>query len=182
MCMLPGHLGSMHMLGLACIVPLGAGSLLPTLPLLPRARPRPAPAVSAADGSVLWAASFGGAVGPDAAFDLGFNPLTGDVLVSGAFSKNAVFGPDHAASASVNNVLQAEGAFVASLTAAEGAVNWVSSFPVDAEVSGRLYESLADWGLDCMPSAHGSPLMQANLDCRGAYMSARGEPVACCVE
>jgi hypothetical protein len=61
----------------------------------------------------MWASSHGGALGADMAFDLGFNPATGEVLVSGAFSKNAVFGPDHAAAASVNNVMQSEvrGAF-----------------------------------------------------------------------
>lgn len=82
-------------------------------PQLPSHHPRslpgpPSPAVAAKDGALQWAASFGGAVGADAAYDVNFNPTTGEVLVGGAFSKNAVFGPDHAATASVNNVMQSQ--------------------------------------------------------------------------
>lgn len=68
----------------------------------------PMVAVSATDGKVLWANSFGGAVGPDAGYDLAFNPTSGELLASGAFSKNAVFGPGHAAAATVNNVMHSQ--------------------------------------------------------------------------
>jgi hypothetical protein len=103
-----------------------------------------------------WALSFGGPSGADAAYDIAFHPVTGEIIAGGSFNKAAAFGLGNTAAASFNKEPMETGFFLATLAPVDGAVERVDVFPSDSTTVSGLKLAADKDGMYVAATARGA--------------------------